>query len=373
MRAGGAPTQLTKIAGEYLNPVWSPDGSTIVFVAGSGATARGQMMAENPYYELRSIPATGGESRFITAVNPPSGRLSHRRHIVQPSFGPDGRVVYPEMLQVNNEWRTEVRSIRLDGSERRTLATIPESDEAVLSPDGRWLAFEEGDNVFLVTMPQFGIGGRPIELKREDKPLWPLSPLSREGGNFPRWSGPTTLVFGSANENLRARRGHRRNQSITACRFRCRAPRVKGSVVFRNARIVTMKGDEVIESGDLVVTDGRIAAVGPSGGVTVPAGAASFDAKGKTIVPGFVDMHTHNHRSPSGTAAPARLRDGGGARLRRDLDARQLDVVAEHLSAIGARRGRRGRRPARVQHRRSALRRRSLAAQRHQDARRRAA
>ena len=297
--ATGAPIQLTKVAGEYLNPVWSPDGATIVYVAGSGATARGQMLAENPYYELRSIPANGGESRFITAVNPPSGRLSHRRHIVQPSFGPAGRVVYPEMVQVENEWRTEVRSIRLDGTERRTLATIPESDEAVLSPDGRWLAFEEGDNVFLVAMPQFGAGARPLEFKREDRPLWPLTPLSREGGNFPRWAGPTTLVFGSANQIFvhDASTGKTSNYRVVIS-----VPRasVQGSVVFRNARIVTMKDDEVIESGDLVVTDGRIAAVGPSGGVTVPAGAASFDAKGKTIVPGFVDMHTHNHRSPSG-------------------------------------------------------------------------
>jgi Tol biopolymer transport system component/imidazolonepropionase-like amidohydrolase len=297
--ATGAPIRLTKVAGEYLNPVWSPDGSTIVYVAGSGATARGQMLAENPYYELRSIPANGGESRFITAVNPPSGRLSHRRHIVQPSFGPAGRVVYPEMVQVDNEWRTEVRSIRLDGTERRTVATIPESDEAVLSPDGRWLAFEEGDNVFLVAMPQFGAGGRPLEFKREDRPIWPLMPLSREGGNFPRWAGPTTLVFGSANQIFvhDATTGKTANHRVTIS-----VPRasVQGSVVFRNARIVTMKGDEVIESGDLVVTDGRIAAVGPSGGVTVPAAAASFDAKGKTIVPGFVDMHTHNHRSASG-------------------------------------------------------------------------
>lgn len=296
--SGGAPTQLTKTAGEYLNPTWSPDGSTIVYVAGSGATARGQMMAENAYYELHAIPSTGGESHLITAVNPPSGRLSHRRHIVQPSFGPDGRVIYPEMLQVNNEWRTEVRSIRLDGTERRTLATIPESDEAVLSPDGRWLAFEEGDNVFLVTMPQFGIGGRPIELKREDKPLWPLNPLSREGGNFPRWSGPTTLVFGSANE-IYVHDAATGDTSIHKVSISVPRPAVKGSAVFTNARIVTMKGDEVIERGDLVVTDGRIAAVGPSGKVTIPPGAASFDANGKTIVPGFVDMHTHNHRSSS--------------------------------------------------------------------------
>jgi Tol biopolymer transport system component len=158
---GSNPTQLTTVAGEYLNPVWSPDGGTVVFVAGSGASARGQMLAENPFYELRAVPASGGPSRLISVVNPPSGRLSHRRHIVQPSFGPGGRVVYPEMIQVNGEWRTEVRSIAIDGTDRRTHATIPAADEAALSPDGRWLAFEEGDNVFLIEMPAHGIGGRP--------------------------------------------------------------------------------------------------------------------------------------------------------------------------------------------------------------------
>src|SRR4029077_8018080 len=35
----------------------------------------------------------------------------------------------------------------------------------------------------------------------------------------------------------------------------------RGAVVRRGARIVSMKGDEVIEKGDLVVTDSRIACV----------------------------------------------------------------------------------------------------------------
>ena len=44
---------------------------------------------------------------------------------------------------------------------------------------------------------------------------------------------------------------------------------------------------------DIVVTDNRITAIGPSGSVTVPQGAREFDFAGKYIVPGFVDTHAH--------------------------------------------------------------------------------
>lgn len=67
----------------------------------------------------------------------------------------------------------------------------------------------------------------------------------------------------------------------------------QGDVLLRNARIVTMKGDEVIERGDLLVSRGRVAGVGPTGSVRAPAGATSLDMSGKTIVPGFIDLHAH--------------------------------------------------------------------------------
>ena len=54
-----------------------------------------------------------------------------------------------------------------------------------------------------------------------------------------------------------------------------------------------MKGNEVIERGDIVVTDNRIAAVGPKGKVQIPAGAKVIDVTGKTIMPGIVDVHAH--------------------------------------------------------------------------------
>src|SRR5690606_14989464 len=66
-----------------------------------------------------------------------------------------------------------------------------------------------------------------------------------------------------------------------------------GVVALRGARIITMQGDEVIENGDIVVTGNRITAVGARGSVTIPAGAHEIDVAGKTIMPGWVDVHAH--------------------------------------------------------------------------------
>src|SRR5262249_56463748 len=59
------------------------------------------------------------------------------------------------------------------------------------------------------------------------------------------------------------------------------------------AKIVTMKGDEIINDGALVVTRNRITAVGVRSAVQIPRGARVIDVSGKTIVPGFVDCHWH--------------------------------------------------------------------------------
>jgi len=67
----------------------------------------------------------------------------------------------------------------------------------------------------------------------------------------------------------------------------------QGTVLFKNARIITMKGDEVIENGDVLVENNRIKAVGKSGSLSSPPGVKTMDMSGKTIVPGFVDVHSH--------------------------------------------------------------------------------
>src|SRR6185503_11276478 len=54
----------------------------------------------------------------------------------------------------------------------------------------------------------------------------------------------------------------------------------KGVAVLRGARVVTMKGNEVIENADIVIRDNRIAAIGARGQVQSPAGARIIDVAG---------------------------------------------------------------------------------------------
>lgn len=66
-----------------------------------------------------------------------------------------------------------------------------------------------------------------------------------------------------------------------------------GTVLLKNARIITMKGDEIIEGGDILIVNNRIQQVGKSGTIKAPPGTKEIDCTGKTITPGFIDTHSH--------------------------------------------------------------------------------
>jgi imidazolonepropionase-like amidohydrolase len=59
------------------------------------------------------------------------------------------------------------------------------------------------------------------------------------------------------------------------------------------ARIIDGTGRAAIERGDIVIRNGRIESVGPTGTLAVPAGAARIDVTGKTIIPGLINAHAH--------------------------------------------------------------------------------
>jgi hypothetical protein len=67
----------------------------------------------------------------------------------------------------------------------------------------------------------------------------------------------------------------------------------EGTVVLRGAKVITMHGDEVLSSADIVVQNGRIQSVAQNGSAAVPRGAKVIDLRGSTIVPGFIDTHAH--------------------------------------------------------------------------------
>lgn len=62
---------------------------------------------------------------------------------------------------------------------------------------------------------------------------------------------------------------------------------------FTGARIFDGTLNAVIENGTLIVTDGKIVAVGPSSKLKPAPGARIIDLRGKTITPGLIDAHAH--------------------------------------------------------------------------------
>jgi formylmethanofuran dehydrogenase subunit A len=59
--------------------------------------------------------------------------------------------------------------------------------------------------------------------------------------------------------------------------------------VIKAARMFDGKGDHIIEPGLIVISGGRIQSVGG----TAPAGAKVIDLGDATLLPGFIDSHTH--------------------------------------------------------------------------------
>jgi len=92
-------------------------------------------------------------------------------------------------------------------------------------------------------------------------------------------------------------------------------------LVVSNARIIVGNGS-VIESGTLVVRSGRIASVGAA--TTVPAGVRQIDARGMTIMPGFIDGHRHI----IGGNAEQWLKDQAAQRMQEFLEAGYTTLLA---------------------------------------------
>ena len=65
-----------------------------------------------------------------------------------------------------------------------------------------------------------------------------------------------------------------------------------GLKAFVGGRIINGAGT-TIESGVVIVRDGRIEAVGTADAMTVPADAEQIDVTGRTLVPGFINTHGH--------------------------------------------------------------------------------
>ncbi|MEX0608041.1 MAG: amidohydrolase family protein [Balneolaceae bacterium] len=74
------------------------------------------------------------------------------------------------------------------------------------------------------------------------------------------------------------------------------------SFAFTNVNVIPMDEERILENYTVLVDDGRITDLGPSGEITIPDGAQIIDGTGKYLMPGLAEMHGHvppTHPSPN--------------------------------------------------------------------------
>lgn len=308
---GGKPKKLTERASFYTNPEWSPNGEYLVITRGGGAIERGRTVTHNAFFELVKVPAGGGTAEQIAIISKSSGvgpNSYARRAIPGASFGPEGRIYFPdpELVEDNGDTDlvTALISIKPDGTGRKMHMTFPGASAVVPSPDGGHVAFEEGGNIYFTPFPGQWTNSDPVHLDKSDAAL-PTKQISKRGGLFPVWTDNNTLTYGSANKFYTYNLSSEEKDS-TLITFEVSTARAEGTIAIVGGRILTMNpdGQEIIEEGTIVVEDGRIICVGNSGECDAGSADHTVDAAGKTIMPGIIDTHSHHYRENRGHRPP---------------------------------------------------------------------
>ncbi len=284
--SGGVGRVVTSRPGHYVEPVFSPDGRTVVYRATGGGNLMPALWTRDP--GVYRIPTAGGEAVRITDEG--SG----------PQFGADGDRLF--LSGRDGDKRTLI-SVNLDGDDQRTHLTSEWANEFAVSPDGNWIGWTERFNAYVAPFVQ---AGRPITVSAEGKSL-PQARVTRDAGEWLSWSGDSRRLQWSSGPELFTRD---LNQAFTFVDgapeelpkpdeaginlgFAAQADVPAGRMALTGARLITMNGAEVIENGVVIVNGNRIEAIGPAASTPVPAGVPVMDMAGKTIMPGLVDAHWH--------------------------------------------------------------------------------
>jgi len=309
-------TQLNQEGGVFQSPVWSNDGQKIVLIKGQAEDFRNalQRTAFKGTSDLIWLSADGSANNLITATN---GRGN-------PHFVKNSDRIYLSSFR-------GLSSIRWDGTDEKMHLEVrgksapgssnaPRASWIRMAPQGDQAMAAVVNDLYVVTVPQVSDKAAVISVANPKNAAFPARKLTTIGGQFPAWSmdaeqaywgignAMVTYDFTAADqfeadqkaakeadegEEKKEDKEEKKTYEPTERQILVKAERdtPKGSILLKNARIITMNGDQILEKGDILIEDNRIKEVGTN--LSAGRRVTVKDMTGKTIVPGFVDTHSH--------------------------------------------------------------------------------
>lgn len=282
--------KITPEKGIYRTPNFSPDGKQLLYVKDEGNDHQGFTWTSNPGIYL------------IDINNPNPKRILDEGEF--PRFSADGeRVFYMTGGYLFGSLEKAYKSSDLNGYDIRTHYTSKYANQFVPSPDNKWLMFNE---LFKVYVTPFIQTGNEIDLSHGSK-SYPVQQVAKDAGINLHWSATSeklhwtlgedyiTVDLGKAFDPATAvaTKDFEPIQSGNPIGLKLGTYKPSGYTAYVNARIITMNGDEVLENGSILVKDNIIEKVGLSTDLTFPLNTRVVDCKGKTIMPGLIDVHAH--------------------------------------------------------------------------------
>ncbi len=311
---GSQLTQLNRDNGVYQSPVWSNDGTKIVLIKGKAQDFRNALRrtAFRGTSDLVWVDANGSSDNFIAYTK---GRIN-------PHFVKNKDRIYLSGSQglssIRWDGTDEQFHVKVSGKKTPGAQNAPNAFWIRMAPEGDQALAQIGMDLFTVTVPMVGKEAATISVANPLATSFPAKKLTDIGGQFPVWANDADKVHWAignafvtydlgaaqafadslktaqeASDTGAAKKEGEKSFRPDEYRIEVMASRdiPQGVILLRNARIISMKGKEVIERGDILVENNRIKEVGQR--LRAPSGATVMDMRRKTIIPGFVDTHAH--------------------------------------------------------------------------------
>lgn len=280
-----APARVSDIPAFYTYPVFTPDGATILAVRSSAAARQRSSFeyGKTRQAELIALPAGGGAARIVAR-----GKFGGRPNFVRGM--PEAVFVLADdgLNRIDLAKGTRFQVVQVKGPGYYFIhGTVP-VDDIKISPDGKWLLAQVVEQLYLLPLPA---PGATVDLT---DPASAHRRLTDMGADFFEWTADGHIDWSVGAKLIRTTTVATAPVAQLDMRVEVPRDRPHGSMLLRGARAMTMAGgDRVIDDADILIADDRIAAIGPRGTLAVPAGTVSRDLTGKTVLPGFIDVHDH--------------------------------------------------------------------------------